>query len=203
MPRRNAEMADRILDAARRIVRENGPDKLTFDAVAGRIGVSKQAVIYWFPNKARLVEGLARPALESEAATGMGALSAVADPDAAVRAFVQALAVFHTADLDRFRLMYVTPQIGQRPGREGEMISTLGRIHPATNEMYDALAGRLVASGRYLRLNDARRAAVAIHTALLGLLLRMAMADTLKAQLRHREDALIDALIDVIAPKAA
>ena len=50
---------------------------------------------------------------------------------------------------------------------------------------------------------EARRAAVAIHTALLGLLLRMAMADTLNAPLRHRDDALIEALLGVIAPEAA
>ena len=187
MPKRNAEMADRILDEARKLVREQGPDKLTFDAVAARVGVSKQAVIYWFPNKARLVEGLVRPALEAEAAAGKSALRGDAAPDAAIRAFVQALAVFHMSDLDRFRLMYVTPQIGLRSGRDGAMLTTLGRIHPATTEMYDALAELLKSGARYERTVDARRAAIAIHTALLGLILRMAMADQLNAPLRHRD----------------
>ena len=203
MPRRNGQMAETILEAARAIVREKGPDKLTFDAIAKEVGVSKQAVIYWYPNKARLVEALVRPALEAEAAAGIAALSPGIGPEVAIRSLVEALAVFHMSDLDRFRLMYVTPQIGQRPGRNGEMLTTLGRLHPATTEMYDALAERLVAGGRYARTVDARRAAVAIHTALLGLLLRMAMADTLNAPLRHRDDALIEALLDVIAPRAA
>ncbi len=99
--------------------------------------------------------------------------------------------------------MYVTPQIGQRAGREGAMLTTLGRIHPATREMYDLLAERLVGGGRYRRMVEARRAAVAIHTSLLGLLLRMAMAEALNAPLRHRDDALIEALLGVIAPEAA
>ena len=76
MPRKNAETAGKILDEARAIVRDLGPDKLTFDAVAERVGITKQAVIYWYPNKARLVEALVRPALEAEATAGKIALSA-------------------------------------------------------------------------------------------------------------------------------
>ena len=200
---KRGETADRILAAAREIVRAEGPDHLTFDAVAARVGVSKQAVLYWFPNKARLIEALVRPALEAESTAGTNAVSKNATADEAIRAYIGALAVFHTSDLDRFRLMYVTPQIGRRPGRNGTMLTTLGRLHPATTSMYDVLAAQLQAGGRYARLIDARRAAAAMHTALLGLILRMAMADALNAPLRLREDALVDALVDVMAPKAA
>jgi hypothetical protein len=83
------------------------------------------------------------------------------------------------------------------------MLTTLGRIHPATTQMYDVLADKLVASGRYRRLVDARRASAAIHTALLGLVLRMAMADALNAPLRLKDDALVEALVDVMAPPQA
>ncbi len=202
MPKKG-DTAARILAAAREIVRSNGPDSLTFDAVAARVGVSKQAVLYWFPNKARLIEALVRPALEAESAAGQGAVSANNTASQSIRAYIGALAVFHTSDLDRFRLMYVTPQIGQRPGRNGQMLTTLGRIHPSTTEMYDRLADHLVACGRYDRQMDARRAAAAMHTALLGLVLRMAMADALNAPLRLRDDALVEALVDVMAHEAA
>ena len=203
MAKRESRTAEAILEASRAIVRDLGPDKLTFEAIAGRVGVSKQAVIYWYPNKARLLEALVRPALEAEAAAGRLAFGATTPPDEALRGVIEALAVFHMSDLDRFRLMYVTPQIAQRSGREGAMLTTLGRMHPATTDMYDALGECLVAGGRYQRMVDARRAAVAVHTALLGLLLRMAMADTLNAPLRHRNDALVEALLGVIAPQAA
>ncbi|MGI9390221.1 MAG: TetR/AcrR family transcriptional regulator [Boseongicola sp.] len=203
MVKKKADTAGKILDEAQAIVRDLGPDNLTFDAIAERVGITKQAVIYWFPNKARLVEALVRPALEAEATAGKVALGAGLAPDASIRMLVEALAVFHMSDLDRFRLMYVTPQIGRGPGRSRAMLTTLGRIHPATTEMYDALAEILVEGGRYGRILEARRAAVAIHTSLLGLLLRMAMADTLKSPLRHRDDALIEALLGVIAPEAA
>lgn len=202
MPR-NGDTAARILSAARDIVRKSGPDSLTFDAVAAQVGISKQAVLYWYPNKARLIEALVRPALEAESAAGRAAIARTASPSQAIRAYISALAVFHTSDLDRFRLMYVTPQIGRRPRRNGQMLTTLGRIHPATTQMHDALAERLVAGQRYARLVDARRAAAAIHTALLGLVLRMAMADALNAPLRTRDDALVEALAEVMAPEAA
>lgn len=203
MPSKRGETAERILMAAREVVRDGGPDRLTFDAIADKVGISKQAVLYWFPNKARLIEALVRPALEAESAAGRIAIGKSDGAGDAIRSYVSALAVFHTSDLDRFRLMYVTPQIGQRPGRNGQMLTTLGRVHPATTAMYDVLAEQLVETGRYRRLIDARRAAAAIHTALLGLVLRMAMADALNAPLRLRNDALVEALVDVMAPPQA
>ena len=70
MSKKRGETADRILVAARDVVRTAGPDRLTFDAIAEKVGISKQAVLYWFPNKARLIEALVRPALEAESAAG-------------------------------------------------------------------------------------------------------------------------------------
>mgnify|MGYP000680693717 CR=1 FL=1 len=197
---RKQDTDTRILLAAASIVREDGPDRLTFDRVASRVGVTKQAVLYWYPNKARLIEALVRPSLELEAICGEDAVKSTRRADTAIRAFVEAIASFHVSDLDRFRLMYVSPQIGRHPARGSTMLSTLGRIHPATTRMYDALAEKLVKYGRYEKLVDARRGAGAMHTAVLGTILRMAMADTLRAPLRHRDDALISALIDVLAP---
>ena len=52
-------------------------------------------------------------------------------------------------------------------------------------------------------MTSSRRAAAAMHTALLGLILRMAMADALNAPLRLREDAMVEALVDVMVPRAA
>lgn len=49
----------RLLDAARRILVERGAGHLTLDAVAELAGVSKGGLLYHFPSKAALVEGLA------------------------------------------------------------------------------------------------------------------------------------------------
>jgi AcrR family transcriptional regulator len=49
---------DKILAAAGDLAREIGPGHLSLDAVARRAGVSKGGLLYNFPNKASLMQGL-------------------------------------------------------------------------------------------------------------------------------------------------
>ena len=49
---------DRLLDAAERVVVEAGATHLTLDAVAKSAGVSKGGLVYHFPSKEALVEGM-------------------------------------------------------------------------------------------------------------------------------------------------
>ncbi len=76
-----------LLDAAEAVVMDGGGARLTLDAVAERAGVSKGGVLYHFPNKAALLEGLLDrmlqehanrrdAALEECAAEGVNALQA-------------------------------------------------------------------------------------------------------------------------------
>ena len=55
---------DAILDAAEAVVREAGAAHLTLDAVADRAGVSKGGLLYNFPSKDALVEGMIGRCLE-------------------------------------------------------------------------------------------------------------------------------------------
>lgn len=48
----------KILAAAADVARESGPGSLSLDAVAGRAGVSKGGLLYNFPSKAKLMQGL-------------------------------------------------------------------------------------------------------------------------------------------------
>lgn len=50
---------DRVLDAAKAILVEQGAAHLTLDGVAALAGVSKGGLLYHFPSKAALVDGLA------------------------------------------------------------------------------------------------------------------------------------------------
>ncbi len=50
--------AERLLDAAERLVAERGAAHLTLDAVAAEAGVSKGGLLYHFPTKAALLEGM-------------------------------------------------------------------------------------------------------------------------------------------------
>ena len=47
-----------VLDAAARVVQQTGAGHLTIDAVAQEAGLSKGGVLYHFPNKRALLEGM-------------------------------------------------------------------------------------------------------------------------------------------------
>jgi len=51
---------ERLLDAAERLVAERGASHLTLDAVAAEAGVSKGGLLYHFPSKSALLEGMVR-----------------------------------------------------------------------------------------------------------------------------------------------
>lgn len=55
-PRPNSR--EKILAAAADVARESGPGSLSLDAVASRAGVSKGGLLYNFPTKAKLMQGL-------------------------------------------------------------------------------------------------------------------------------------------------
>ncbi|MEZ5558938.1 MAG: TetR/AcrR family transcriptional regulator [Pseudomonadales bacterium] len=88
---RKASRRGEILAAAARIVQECGAAHLTIDAVAERAGVSKGGVLYHFPSKQALLEGMlgrlleqlqAREAAFREAHSG--------EPDALLASFIVA-----------------------------------------------------------------------------------------------------------------
>lgn len=183
---------ERILAAAARLFRAGGVPALTFDAIAGELGISKQAVLYWFPSKAMLIEAAVLPSLESEAATVIAAIDGVADPAEAIERCGRALAAFHFADLERFRLMYLVPQVGPKPRKGVSHQEVLGKIHSVTGRMYEALARIFEPE---LAPDAARRLAFAIHSSVLGLVLMHALADAVDDPLRHRREDLLEALL--------
>lgn len=55
----------RILAAANRVILRDGPSDFTFEAVVRESGISKGGVLYHFPNKEALVEGMIRAFLDN------------------------------------------------------------------------------------------------------------------------------------------
>ncbi|MEO5756735.1 MAG: TetR family transcriptional regulator [Mesorhizobium sp.] len=58
MKARRPNSREKILAAAADVARESGPGSLSLDAVASRAGVSKGGLLYNFPTKAKLMQGL-------------------------------------------------------------------------------------------------------------------------------------------------
>lgn len=197
MRSRGANTRAEILRVGAAIVREGGPMRLTFDEIAARLGVSKQAVIYWFPNKEALIASLALPALRAESDAAIAALVGGQPGKAAIRAFAGALIDFHLSDLDRFRLTYIAVQM---PGASVEPSADLkDQIHATTRPMYGALEVLLT----HLPEGRRRTSAMAIHMAVLGFVLMTSLSDTVRDPLLHRRADLVAAVLAILAPEDA
>jgi AcrR family transcriptional regulator len=69
MKRTSASVRDGLLDAAEAVVAREGITRLTLDAVAAEIGMSKGGVLHHFPAKDRLVEAMVVRSAEAWRAT--------------------------------------------------------------------------------------------------------------------------------------
>lgn len=187
------ETRKRILEIATQILASGGLAAVSFDAIARRLGMTKQAVLYWFSTKQNLLAAMFLPWLEAEVDAAEAALAPTSGHQEAIEAFVRGLAGFHLADPDRFRMMYLLPQTLGTGGREPREKAILEQVHPLTARLYDALAAKLREGGS-LTDEDARRRAVAIHSATLGLVMMVTLSDSLDDPLRHATPDLIDAL---------
>lgn len=181
---------EKILQVTRELLALGGIGAVSFDAIARGLGLSKQAVLYWFPSKQELLAEMFVGWLNAEADAAVVALAGAGRGAEAIRAFVSAIAGFHLASLDRFRMMYLVPQTLRGGATDAPDDAVLARIHAATSRLYGALAERL--EGTPLA---ARREAVAVHSAVLGLVLMFGLAEAAGDPLKHASDDLIAALV--------
>lgn len=193
---RPSDTRNRILEVAAALMAVGGLEAVTFDAVAARLGVTKQAVIYWFPSKVALLSELALPGLRGEAQVAINAAVGASGPSQAVRAVVRAVINFHLADLARFRLMYLSPQIGATASAKRTAAELVTQVHPVTSEMYAVIAAAL-GDGP-----TARETAVALHMAALGHVMMVALTEAIGDPLRHAPELLADRLAGLLAARA-
>ncbi len=64
MPKSGANTQKAILDAANRVVLQQGVDHLTLEQVAAEAGISKGGLLYHFPSKEALIKGMINHYLE-------------------------------------------------------------------------------------------------------------------------------------------
>ena len=90
-----------ILQAACRLIQREGVGRLTLDAVAHEAGVSKGGLLYHFPNKEALVEGMVRYLLdEFEQAIGRAYEREASTSGAWLRAYIRASTGDDYEDID-------------------------------------------------------------------------------------------------------
>lgn len=172
-----------ILDAARRIVARDGGGRLTIEAVAAEVGMSKGGVLYNFPSKQALLEALLTEMVAAFERALSEARAAVGErPNATLRAILAAYAA--TEALDR---------------EVSVAILAAAAESPALLDPVRALADRLQAEVR--AETSEPMLALAVLAALDGLrfqhLMRMPPADrALRAAVLKRLEALVDSMDD-------
>ena len=131
---RGTETRNRILVATRVELRKHGQD-LTLDHIAARLALTKQAVLYHFPSKDRLLIELALLGLAEEADAMVAAMEHARSAVDAVHRFLRANLAFHPRRSQR------SPDLRARPGGGGQGDATppserKARLYPVTARMY-------------------------------------------------------------------
>ena len=180
----------KILGVVQKLLASGGLGAVSFDAIARELGISKQAVLYWFPSKGDLLAAMFVDWLGAEAHVAETALESAETSNEAIEVFVRAITRFHMCDLDRFRMMYLAPQTLKTGVQEAKNTDALERIHSTTSRMYGAFAAHLDGT-----LEQSRQSAFAIHSAALGLVMMLGLSESIGDPLKHSEDDLVNALI--------
>jgi AcrR family transcriptional regulator len=191
-----------ILKEAKDIVTRQGLGALTFQSLAERLDVSKQAIIYWFPSKWELSRDIALPEIQREADTVIAAVRDAGSAPEAIERFLRALVGHYLAELDTFRMLYLAPQFDRRAAT-ADHDELLASFHRTTTTIYGALESKIAADPGFRPGQSPRRLAVAAHMAGIGLLTMLALTDAMSDPMAHPTEALLDSLVALLTDRTA
>lgn len=183
-----------IQEAALALVERGSLTALTFQALADTLGVSKQAIIYWYPSKWALMADCSLPLVRQEADVVIGALAGASDATDAIERFVRAFAAHYISRLPQFRVLYLIQPAGIEPAPEQQ--AALAPVHGVTSSIYAALEAWIGGDTGYAQDGvTPRQMAVAVHMSAVGLMTMFALADALGDPLAHSHEKMVDALV--------
>jgi AcrR family transcriptional regulator len=183
---------ERIVEAARELL--HGGD-FTLADVGARVGISRPAVLYHFGTKERLLLEVGLTGIAEESEAGVAAVAGATSAGDAIGRFLRAIVAFHRADLARFRLVYLRLQIQPELAR---IMADRARVYPVTGRMYAALEAALRADPAWPPEVDARRTAVAVHLAALGVATMAGNLAAVGETMREDFDRYVDELVALL-----
>lgn len=198
-PRRITREA--IVKEAVKIIARKGAGAVTFQSIATAFGVSKQAIIYWYPNKWALVADICLPFMREEADVLLPALAETSSAHQAIDALIRTFVGHYLVRLPQFRMLYLPQPLGVTEPNEPNQQAALAPIHSVTSSVYTALQDKIAADTSYISDVTPRRAAVAVHMAAVGLVTMFAAADALGDPMVHAAGDMVDAMTAVLAPR--
>ena len=202
--RRQEQVREEILDAARSVLLSRGLPGLTLAAVARELQLTKAALYYYFTSKEALVFELVYLDLASHAEAVGNAVANAASGADAIEALIRASSEHYGNRLDDLRLAYLVPQIGTAAATrfDSEMLK---RIRPFNDRMYGVVADKILQdqqAGRIDKDINGRRVAFLAHTSVLGMLTVEGLVEvTDEAALIHSRDAMVDELVRIFTSR--
>lgn len=188
--------SERILDAALRSFGTTGIDGTSLDALARELGVTKQAILYWYPSKEALLDAVVDSCADELQDRFVRALDETSEGFARVEAVVRAA----------FRLA------ARHPAMLG-LMREVNRVGPPTSTgLTESVAPLLIAAAAWLgaemdagrlRRHDPKLLVLMAYSAVTGLateveVLRALGEEPTLASLVRRRDQLIDLLRDAL-----
>jgi AcrR family transcriptional regulator len=196
--RRQEQVREEILAAARDVLLKKGLAGLTLAAVARQLHLTKAALYYYFPSKDALAHELIYQSLANHAEAVEAAVRDASSGADAIEALIRASAAHYSSRLDELRLSYLVPQIGAavtQPFSPDE----LARIRPFNDLMYGTVGDKIAAdqrAGRSDRDVDGRRLAFLAHMAVIGFLVIQGLVEVAdSAPLIHAQADMVDELV--------
>jgi len=203
---RQERVREEILDAARRVLLDQGVAGMTLTAVARELGLTKAALYYYFASKEVLVFELIYLGLEGHATRVGDAVEATTSGVAAIEALIRTAAEDYGARMDDLRLAYLMPQVGAA-GAARMSPDMLERIRPFNERMYGAAAAKIAEDQRAGTVPaglDGRRLAFLAHTSVLGMLTVEGVVERADpAPLIHTRAAMVDELVATFTARLA
>jgi len=191
--RRRNQTRTEILDAARRVVFQDGLADFSLTRVAEELGLTKPALYYYFKSKEALMFELLLIEHIAGAEQVQAAVETTDNGLDAVEQLMRTTFERYRNQLDLFRLAFTPRSAKDVEGLIGP--EELERIRPVNDMLYGGTEVRLRADKRakkFPKKRDPRRFAFTAHMAVLGLLNMKAITESSDDPLVHGDDELID-----------
>lgn len=192
--KRQADVREEILHATRTVVLRDGLDAFTLEALARELGLTKQAVYYYFSSKDRLLFALTVEEWLTAARVVNEATSQAESGEDALEALIRSYVTHYAGTLELFVL--VTQRL---PGARLTDLTAVDieQIRPVNDLFYGPTEKRLAAEKRRGQVPASvhpRRLAFSAHVAAMGLLAMKAMVEQHGDPLKHKDEDLVNEL---------
>jgi AcrR family transcriptional regulator len=186
------------LNVTRRLVADDGLAQMTIQRVAQELGVTKQAVLYWFPSRNILLQELLFEGVDAESDALVRTVEGVTGAATVVACFVRGSFTYYRSTLPTFRLMYLAGQLERDAKELVDPELAARRLYPVTSKIYDVLQQRFESDPAFPPEVNARNFAVSLHMAVVGHACVCGLMDAVDDDFRQSFDDMLEAFIGVL-----